>query len=82
MRSFPSCTTLVVSGEVIPLQYAQPAVSNTDGLRRLPGNSLGLIGERLGCRDIPAQGLTPPLLPKQGDSPLDPFLLARSRGVG
>ena len=32
-----------------------------------------LYGERLGCRDIPAQGLTPPLLPKQGVSPLDPF---------
>ena len=34
MRSLPSCTTPVVSGEVIPLQYAQPAVSIADaGIR-------------------------------------------------
>ena len=67
--------------EVASMQPSEPAVSNAGGLRRLLGNSLG-FRETLGCRDIPAQGLTPPLHPRKGVSPLDPFPLARSLGGG
>ena len=75
------------SDEVVSSAVREPAVSNASGLRRMLGNSgflsflFSSLVLRLGCRDIPAQGLTPPLLPKQGVSPLDPFPLARSRGV-
>ena len=54
------------------MQPSEPAVSNAGGLRRLLGNSLG-FRETLGCRDIPAQGLTPPLHPRKGFHPLTRF---------
>ena len=66
------------------MQPSEPAVSNAGGLRRLLGNSLG-FRETLGCRDIPAQGLTPPLHPRKGFHPLtrfrwrDPFQMFFSR---
>ena len=58
--------------EVASMQPSEPAVSNAGGLRRLLGNSLG-FRETLGCRDIPAQGLTPPLHPRKGHHPLTRF---------
>ena len=58
--------------EVASMQPSEPAVSNAGGLRRLLGNSLG-FRETLGCRDIPAQGLTPPLHPRKGHHPLTLF---------
>ena len=64
----------------LSLQYTEPAVSNAGSLRRLLGNSGFFLFLfpcsfllRLGCRDIPAQGLTPPLHPRKGFHPLTRF---------
>ena len=64
--------------EVTTLQYAEPAVANADaGIRSetlVSSVSLGCsVVSRLGCRDIPAQGLTPPLHPRKGFRPLTRF---------
>ena len=57
------CLLLGPQDEVVSMQYAQPADSNTGELRRLLGDSgffplsfLCFFLLRLGCRDIPAQG--------------------------
>ena len=56
------------------------------GLRNLPfptranfvacSETLLVLGETLGCRDIPAQGLTPPLHPRKELRPLTRFRFA------
>ena len=38
-----------------------------------PARKLAADGGTLGCRDIPAQGLTPPLHPRKGFHPLTRF---------
>ena len=87
MRS-PPCGTLALLAGAPPMRCAEPAVSNAGELRRLLGNSRFFLFLftlsyvlRLGFRDIPEQGLTPPLHPRKGHRPLTLFRCAFPWGL-